>query len=147
MRVIKYLSILDIWKIYPYIDILRCWCQIYYHYILIMYLYTPLTSISIADKYDVIQRKIYSFILCRLLCDHHHYQVRSVQPSYSCYYLLGSICIIWIRMIYVDKSFIVPQSKLAKENIFIHTHVTKDLDFFLFHSPFGNLNLSKWLAN
>ena len=32
-------------------------------------------------------------------------------------------------MIYVDKSFIVPLSKLAKENSFIHKHVTKDFDF------------------
>ena len=32
-------------------------------------------------------------------------------------------------MIYVDKTFIVPLSKLAKENIFIHKYVTKDFDF------------------
>ena len=32
-------------------------------------------------------------------------------------------------MIYVDKSFIVPLSNLAKENSFIHKHVTKDFDF------------------
>ena len=34
-------------------------------------------------------------------------------------------------MIYVDKTFIVPLSKLAKENIFIHKYVTKDFDFFV----------------
>ena len=94
-----------------------------------MYLYTPLSSISTADKYDVIQRnEIYSFILCRLLCDHHH-QVGSIRHSFSCYYLLDSICILHIHMIYVDKTFIVPLSKLAKENIFIHKYVTKDFDF------------------
>ena len=109
MRVIKYVALLDI------VSNVSISCGVSVAYIITI---SWLRIFSFVKSFFIVFHNKNWELLIHLQviwCDHFDSTV-----VHSCHYLLGSICI--PHMIYVDKIFIMPQSKVGKE--YFHSYIS-----------------------